>query len=270
MPTAKTDSTPKAPPFKLLADDEPDPVVVLNENGASPFFLTADHAGKIIPKALGRLGVPESELERHIAWDIGIRAVSEQIAAALDATLVMQVYSRLVIDCNRDLLVPSSIVEMSETTPVPGNMNLDPADRLARQEEIFWPYHNRLAAELERRAENGGPTVIISMHSFTPVFKGSGRPWHVGVLYNRDKVLAGIFLDLLREEEGLVVGDNEPYFVSDLTDYTIPVHGEKRSLPHVEIEIRQDLIVEEHGQREWADRFIRLLPKALKLLKAKG
>jgi len=270
MPTASPDSMTKAPPFKLLAEDEPHPVEVLYADGASPFFLTADHAGKVIPKALGRLGVPESELERHIAWDIGIRAVSEQVAAALDTTLVMQVYSRLVIDCNRDLLVPSSIVEMSETTAVPGNMNLDPADRLARQEEIFWPYHNRLTAELERRAENGRPTIIISMHSFTPVFKDFERPWHVGVLYNRDTVLAGIVLDLLRQEDGLVVGDNEPYFVSDLTDYTIPVHGEKRSLPHVEVEIRQDLISEEQGQREWADRFIRLLPEALKLLNAKG
>ena len=167
MPTASPDSMAKARPFKLLAEDEPYPVEVLHADGASPFFLTADHAGKIIPKALGRLGVHESELERHIAWDIGIRAVSERIAAALDATLVMQLYSRLVIDCNRDLLVPSSIVEMSETTSVPGNMNLDPADRLARQEEIFWPYHNRLTAELERRAENGRPTVVVSMHSFT-------------------------------------------------------------------------------------------------------
>jgi predicted N-formylglutamate amidohydrolase len=270
MSPASPDSTASAPPFKLLAEDEPHPVLVLNGDGGSPFFLTADHAGKFIPKALGRLGVPEGELERHIAWDIGIRAVSEQIAAALDATLVMQVYSRLVIDCNRDLLVPSSIVEMSEATPVPGNMNLDPADRLARQEEIFWPYHNRLAAELERRAEAEKSTIIVSMHSFTPVFKGVSRPWHVGVLYNRDAALAGIFLELLRKEDGLTVGDNEPYFVSDLTDYTIPVHGEKRSLPHVEIEIRQDLITEEKGQREWAERLIRLLPQALNHLNAKG
>ena len=256
--------------IRLLADDEPDPVVVLHEKGASPFFLTCDHAGKIIPKSLGRLGIPESELDRHIAWDIGIAAVSEQIANALDTTVVMQVYSRLVIDCNRDPLVPSSIAEISESTPIPGNMNLDPAGRRARQREILEPYHARIAHELERRAETNRETVIVTMHSFTPIFKDESRPWHVGVLYNRDTVLAGIFLDLFRQEPGLVVGDNQPYFVSDLTDYTIPVHGEKRSLPHVEIEIRQDLITEESGQREWAERFIRLLPRAYRLLKSKG
>ena len=255
--------------LKLLADDEPEPVDVLRPDGASPFFLTCDHAGRIIPKSLGRLGLPESELDRHIAWDIGIRAVSERVADVLDTTVIMQVYSRLVIDCNRDPLVPSSIPEISESTPIPGNMNLDPANRRARQREILEPYHARLAELLEERAQAGRETVIVSMHSFTPTFKDVSRPWHVGVLYNRDKFLAGIFLDLLSREEGLVVGDNEPYFVSDLTDYTIPVHGEKRSLPHVEIEIRQDLITEEAGQREWADRFIRLLPEAHKRLKAK-
>ena len=119
--------------LKLLADDEPEPVDVLRPDGASPFFLTCDHAGRIIPKSLGRLGLPESELDRHIAWDIGIRAVSERVADVLDTTVIMQVYSRLVIDCNRDPLVPSSIPEISESTPIPGNMNVDPANRRARQ-----------------------------------------------------------------------------------------------------------------------------------------
>jgi predicted N-formylglutamate amidohydrolase len=260
MSTANTDSIPKAPPFKLLVPDEPDPVVVRNLDGRSPFFLTADHAGKIIPKVLGRLGVPESELERHIAWDIGIRAVSEHISDALDAALVMQIYSRLVIDCNRDPLVPSSVVEMSETTPVPGNMNIDPEDRRARQVEILEPYHSRIISELDRRAAAKRPTVLVAMHSFTPVFKGFERPWHVGVLHNRDRTVADHMLEFFRAEPGLVVGDNEPYFVSDLTDYTVPVHGEKRGLLHVELEIRQDLITDWTGQREWADRLIRLLP----------
>jgi predicted N-formylglutamate amidohydrolase len=257
-----THSTSETPPLKLLAADEPDPVVVRHIDGGSPFFLTCDHAGRIIPKSLGRLGVPESELERHIAWDIGAAAVCERVADALDAALVMQIYSRLVIDCNRDPLVPSSICELSESTPIPGNVNIVPADRLARQKEILEPYHRRITEELEGRARAGRETVIVAMHSFTPVFKDTARPWHIGVLYNRDKALAGIMLDLLRREGDLVAGDNEPYFVSDLTDYTIPVHGEKRGLPHVEIEIRQDLINEEPGQRRWADRLIRILPEA--------
>ncbi len=260
-----SDSMPEATPFSLLSEDEPEPVVVNRADAVSPFFLTCDHAGNRIPKGLGRLGVPESELGRHIGWDIGIAAVSERVAAALDATVVMQIYSRLVIDCNRDPLVPSSISEISESTPIPGNMNLDPVERRARQKEILEPYHARIASELDRREKAGRPTVIVAMHSFTPVFKEVVRPWHVGVLYNREAAFAKIVLDLFRREGDLVVGENEPYFISDATDYTIPVHGERRALPHVELEIRQDLITQEDGQREWADHLIRILPEAWRI-----
>ena len=128
--------------------------------------------------------------------------------------------------------------------------------------DIFQPYHDRITAELDRRRNGGRPTVLISMHSFTPVLKGVARPWHVGMLYNRDRRLADILLQLLRGEAGLVVGDNEPYTVSDTTDYTMPVHGEQRQLPHVAIEIRQDLIADEPEQRIWAALFVRLLPEA--------
>lgn len=252
----------------LLALDEPPPVSVKREDGTSPFFITADHAGWYIPRRLGTLGLSDSELERHIAWDIGVRATSHFLADALDAFFVAQIYSRLVIDCNRDLSVPSSIVEISEHTEVPGNLNLSEAERRARQTEIFWPYHNRITEELDRRQSRGTPTVLVSMHSFTPVFKSVGRAWHIGVLYNRDPRFARILFDLLNAEGDLLVGDNQPYQVSDLTDCTIPVHGERRGLPHVEIEIRQDLISEEPGQHAWAERLARLLPEALRRYKA--
>ncbi len=173
-----------------------------------------------------------------------------------------QLYSRLVIDCNRAPGVPTSIVEISERTKIPGNIGISDTERAARADEILWPYQNRIAAELEARA--GRPTVLIAMHSFTPVFKGVARPWHAGVLFNRDERFARIVLNLLQQEPGLVVGENEPYAVSDLTDYTVPVHGEKRGLPHVEIEIRQDLIADEAGQKQWSEIFIRLLPEALR------
>jgi predicted N-formylglutamate amidohydrolase len=166
--------------------------------------------------------------------------------------------------------VPTSIVEISEHTEVPGNRQLSHAGRRKRQDEVFWPYHHRLAAELDRRKARGQATVLISMHSFTPVFKSIGRQWHVGVLYNRDPGYARILLDLLEREGDLVVGDNEPYRVGDLTDYTIPVHGERRGLPHVEIEIRQDLIADEAGQRAWAARLARVLPEGLKQFEARG
>ncbi len=176
--------------------------------------------------------------------------------------MIRQTYSRLVIDCNRDPNVASSIPEISETTEIPGNRSLDETERAARVEAIFRPYHNAIAAALDRRVAAGRASALVALHSFTPVFKGVSRPWHVAVLFNRDPRLAHALADLLRAEGDLIVGENEPYRVSDLTDYTVPVHGERRGLPHVEIEIRQDLITELAGQREWAERLARLLPAA--------
>jgi predicted N-formylglutamate amidohydrolase len=245
--------------MKLLQNDEPSPVRVLHETAGADFLLTADHAGRAIPRSLGRLGLPESELKRHIAWDIGIAGVTEHVSAALDATAVLQTYSRLVIDCNRDPSAPTSIPEVSETTAVPGNQCLSVEQRTARRREVFEPYHARIRALLDARQEAGRRTVYVAMHSFTPVFKGESRAMQVGMLYNRDPRLANVMLDLLRAEGDLVVGDNAPYAVSDVTDYGVPVHAEKRGLAHVEIEIRQDLIADETGQAEWAERFARLL-----------
>jgi predicted N-formylglutamate amidohydrolase len=246
----------------LLRQDDPSPVRVLHEAGASEFLFTADHAGRAIPHNLARLGLPDSELARHIAWDIGIAGVTERLAATLDATAVLQSYSRLVIDCNRDPSVPSSIPEVSETTVIPGNQNLSVEQRASRRIAVFEPYHARIRSVLDARAAAGRRTVYVAMHSFTPVFKGESRAMQVGVLYNRDARLANIMLDLLREEGGLVVGDNAPYAVSDVTDYGVPVHAERRGLPHVEIEIRQDLIEDAAGQAGWAARFARLFRAA--------
>jgi predicted N-formylglutamate amidohydrolase len=246
----------------LLHPDEPHPVTLDNEAGQSVFFLTCDHAGRVIPRRLGRLGLPEAETERHIAWDIGIGEVGLQLSRLLDATVILQAYSRLVIDCNRDPAVPSSIPEISETTVIPGNRDLGEAARVARVAAIFRPYHDGIAAALDRRAAAGGTSVLVALHSFTPVFKGVARPWHAAVLYNRDARLAHALFKLLSAEDGLVIGDNEPYAVTDLTDYTVPVHGERRGLPHVEIEIRQDQIADPAGQTAWAERLARLLPAA--------
>ena len=247
---------------KLLADDEPAPVTVHNEAGRSPFLLVADHAGMRIPRALGTLGVSDSERARHIGWDIGIAGVSRRLADALDARLIQQNYSRLVIDCNRPPGSETSMPVISELTPIPGNVDLSEADKAARIAEIFRPYHDAIETELERRKQSGLPVALISMHSFTPSFKGVARPWHAGVLYNRDTRVAHILRDLLQAETGLTVGDNEPYSVTDHSDYTIPMHGERRGLHHIAIEIRQDLIAEEPGQIEWAERLARLLPLA--------
>jgi predicted N-formylglutamate amidohydrolase len=246
----------------LLEPDEPDPVTLENEWGESVFFLTCEHAGRAFPRRLGRLGLPETETFRHIAWDIGIGAVGRKLSGLLNAAVILQTYSRLVIDCNRDPNVPSSIPEISENTNIPGNHRLDEAARAARVDAIFRPYHNAIAAALDRRAAADRASALVALHSFTPVFKGLPRPWHVAVLFNRDPRLAHALAELLRAEGNLMVGENEPYRVTDLTDYTVPVHGERRGLPHVEIEIRQDLITDPAGQRDWAERLARLLPAA--------
>lgn len=244
----------------LLTDSDPAPFRVLRPEGRSSFFLAADHAGRAIPKALGDLGVPHAEMERHIAWDIGIAGATEQLSALLDATAIFQTYSRLVIDCNRNPSWPSAMPELSEHTPVPGNLGLSEADRRARVQEIFDPYHHEIEALLNARA--GRPTIYVAMHSFTPVFKGESRAMHVGILYDKDATLAHIMLDLLRQEGDLVVGENAPYAITALSDYSVPAHAEPRGLNHLEVEIRQDLIATPEGQEDWARRFARLLPLA--------
>jgi predicted N-formylglutamate amidohydrolase len=196
--------------------------------------------------------------------------VTERLSAAFDATAVFQTYSRLVIDCNRTPGVPGSIPEISEHTPIPGNAGLTQTGKDARVAEIFTPYHDRITSLLDARAAAGRRTVYIAMHSFTPTFKGESRAMQIGVLYNRDTRLANILLDLLRAEGDLTVGDNAPYAVSDLTDYGVPRHAERRNLPHVEIEIRQDLIADASGEAAWAARMARLLVAADARLKAQN
>jgi predicted N-formylglutamate amidohydrolase len=246
----------------LLFADEPAACATLGAPNSLPFLLVCDHAGCRVPRRLGSLGLSDSELMRHIGWDIGAAGVVRDMAKRMGAFAILQTYSRLVIDCNRDPRVPTSIATISEDTPVPGNENLQPAERERRIAEIYRPYHDRIAAELDRRQAAGIPTLLVAIHSFTPVYRGVGRPWHVGMLYNRDPRLARAMMDLLEAEGGLVVGDNQPYSVSDESDYTIPVHAEKRGLPYGEIEIRQDLIADEAGQAEWAERLARLLTVA--------
>lgn len=253
---------------QLLGEGDIPPVHEVNAGGQSPFLLTADHYGRVLPRALGDLGVAESELVRHIGWDIGIAGVAERLAAMLDAHLIAQRYSRLVIDCNRPPGVASSIPVISEATAVPRNEGISEQERKARRREIFEPYHRRIDAAIDRRLQIERPTVLVSLHSFTPVYAGVARPWHIGALYNRDSVLPQLLLKHLRAEGDLVVGDNEPYAVDDLTDYTIPVHGEARGLVNTGIEIRQDLIADQSGQQQWAERLARIFAEIEVELKA--
>jgi predicted N-formylglutamate amidohydrolase len=247
----------------LLEPDEPPPVQVERAGSDSPFVFACDHAGRRLPRVLGDLGLAPEHFERHIAYDLGIEPVARRLAAAFDAPLVAQTYSRLVIDCNRPIHVPSSIPAISEATPIPGNEGISGAEREARIEALFRPYHATIEDILEVRKRAGLPTVLIALHSFTPVYNGASRPWRLGLLYDRDARLAGALLRILNDDAAPYIGDKLPYAVSEETDYTLPVHGERRGLLHVGFEIRQDLIGDRFGQNAWADWLELLLRRLL-------
>jgi predicted N-formylglutamate amidohydrolase len=251
--------------FQLLAADEPHPVLEYRRDGRSAFVIAVDHASRRLPKRLGDLGLPHSELGRHIAWDIGALEVARRVAITLDAPLVAQNYSRLAIDCNRRPGVASSITPVGESSDIPGNIGLSEEEVLARRVEIFQPYHDHLSALLDERMRTGRPTILVGQHSMTDVFKGVRREMHAAVLYNRDRRFASPLLDSLRQEAELNIAENEPYTVSEDNAYTLPFHGEARGLPHVEIEIRQDLILTSEGQAEWARRIAGALQLAEKM-----
>jgi predicted N-formylglutamate amidohydrolase len=244
------------------SDDDLAPVEVENRGGGSAFLVICDHGGNLVPPRLGSLGLSPAERETHIAWDIGARGVAQGLAVALDACLIWQRYSRLVIDCNRPLTAPDSIATRSERTMIPGNRDVSPTEAAARARSVFEPYHAEIGGALARRERQGRPTILVAMHSFTPVFLDVARPWQVGVLYNRDARLAAPLLRLLRAEGDLVVGDNEPYAVTDLSDFSVNHHGERRGIPYVELEVRQDLVGDDAGQAAWAERLARLLRAA--------
>src|SRR3981081_1370989 len=252
----------------LLGSRDVPPVYEENVAGRSPFLLTSDHYGRAIPRILGDLGLPESELTRHIAWDIGIAGVADALSKDLDAHLIAQRYSRLVIDCNRPPDAPSSIPRISEATVISGNEGLARDAIEARRRCIFVRDLLPMREVIDPRLRDSVPTVLVSLHSFTPVYAGIARPWHIGTLYHRDTRLPPLLLNRLRDEADLVGGDNEPYAVSDETDYTIPVHGEARGLMNSGIEIRQDLIADQAGQRQWADRLARIFAEVETTLRA--
>ena len=248
----------------ILAADEPAAFTMERPHGGSEFLLVCDHASSLIPRSLGALGLDHAQLASHIAWDIGAAAVARNLSTALDATLLLQGYSRLVIDCNRPPGSGTSIPTRSEFVHIAANEGLTTADAAARVAEIFAPYHAAVSAVLEQRRVAGARTLLVSVHTFTPVYLGQARPWKIGLMYRKDPRLGRALLGLLRQDISLQAGENEPYAISDETDYTIPVHGEARGLPHVGIEIRQDLIADLHGQRAWATRLAHLLPIAAK------
>lgn len=237
----------------------PAAVTVENAAGRSPILLICEHASSYMPQDYADLGLAPEDRLRHIAWDIGAAELARQLSARLDAPLFLAGYSRLLIDCNRPPGAPSSIPTRSEETDIPGNHGLS-ADEIARRTaQYFTPFQDRIAAFLDART---APCIIIGVHSFTPVFRGERRIWHVGVLTGEAVTLGARLIAGLSADPALIVGDNEPYRIEVEEDYTVPVHGDARGIPAALIEVRQDLLGDAEGIAEWAARLAPVLAEA--------
>lgn len=234
-----------------------EPFEIYNAGGASEFFLTCEHAGRLMPAYLGDLGISADDLDRHIAYDVGAEGLARRLASLLDAPLVLQRFSRLVVDSNRPFESEECIVEVSDGTVIAGNVGLTAAERNARFRAIHVPFHDAIFAALEARQAAGRTTTLVSVHSFTPRMRHSGevRLFELGVLANRAPAFADLLLAAFQSRyPDVPAGRNVPYDVDDLSDYTIPVHGEKRGIAHALVEVRSDGIENETGQDLWARR----------------
>jgi predicted N-formylglutamate amidohydrolase len=234
-----------------LLEGEEHPAIVVNGGGKSPYVLVCEHACNTLPRKLGTLGLSAEDMTRHIAWDIGAAPMAEALAKLIDAPLVLQRYSRLAYDCNRPPESADAMPETSEVFAIPGNRNLKPADRLARISEIYRPFQRAIEDLLDARAASGLPTILVTLHSFTPVYKGKARKVELGILHDRDMRLSSI---LIKSFPNIDARLNEPYGPKDGVLHLLNIHAAPRGLKHAMIEVRNDLITTERGQMEWAQR----------------
>jgi len=239
-------------PAAFLCPDDPPPFARVNPDGKGTALLLCDHASRAVPRALGSLGLDEATLMRHIAWDIGAAEVTRHLSKRFDAPAVLSGFSRLVIDCNRAPDERESIPEISDGVTVPGNRGLSPEERAGRRAALFDPYHRAVAGAIARFRDAGQVPAILSIHSCTPVMDGFERPWHIGVLHDRDRRIAGPLMAALAARGDVCVGDNQPYTGQGQAGKTIHSHAHDVGLPHVMVEIRQDLIDTHAGAATWA------------------
>lgn len=243
---------------------------VHNTDGSGDVVLLCEHASNHIPAHYRGLGLSDEQQRRHIAWDMGALAVAMALSAALDAPLVHATYSRLLLDVNRPLVADDSIVAHSEDTAIPGNRDLDPAERALRAAAIYHPFHDAVSALIDARLASGKATAVLSIHSFTPTYHGVARPWHVGVLAEHDRRLADALLRAFHADPALCVGDNQPYAPVNGVYHSMNRHGQQRGLPCAMIELRNDLIAHTGTQRAWAERLGAALTPALARLHSGG
>lgn len=236
----------------LIGPGDPPPFSIQNEDGRAPFLLVCDHASRAIPRAMRQLGVADWVLERHVAFDIGAADLTRALARRFDAPAVMAGYSRLIIDLNRDLGAASSVVRVSDGIAIPGNLDLDEAAKQQRVTTFFDAYHGAIAERLDAFERRGQVPALISVHSCAPVYRRAKRPWHIGVMWDRDPRIARALMARLSQVDGLCVGDNQPYSGRHAEDFTVDHHGERRGLPCVGVEVRQDLLDTPENLDRWA------------------
>lgn len=254
-----TPAPPIPAPLPLIGRDDPAPFVVIGEQGAAPAVVVCDHASRAFPRALGRLGLEELPSWQHIAWDIGAGELARGLAHALGAPAVLAGYSRLVVDCNRSPDDAEAFRTESDGWTIPGNLSLTAEDRRVRLATFFDPYHECIAALLAGFRSRDTVPLLVSVHSFAPTLAGEVRPWHAGVLWDHDPANAQRLLTGLRLQKGLVIGDNEPYSGKHPANYTIDHHAKANGLPHVCIEVRQDLLSSPAGIEQWVRLLARIV-----------
>lgn len=226
-----------------LASHELPSVIIVNPDGKSNYVFTCDHASNRLPECIGSLGLSAQEMCSHIAWDPGALDLAVELSHLLGATLIHSNYSRLLVDLNRPIHSEGHIALSSAGIAIPGNRGLTENHRHQRDEQLFIPYHNAIRSVLDSR-EKLKNAKLVAIHSFTPDYPGEVRPWHFGITHRNDGGLGSRVVEALRKLSTFTIGDNEPYRIDDFDDMTIPVHGEKRGLPNVLIEIRQDILSE--------------------------
>jgi predicted N-formylglutamate amidohydrolase len=245
--------------YPLIGPGDPPPFITYNDHGKSPVLLVADHASPFFPAAMNQLGLADWVLERHVAWDIGSDKLAQFLADELDAQAVLAGFSRLIVDPNRQPHDPSAFIEISDGIAIPGNIDLDEEQKRLRMKSFFRPYHDRIASGLERLSKNGVVPAFIAVHTCSPVFDRVVRPWHIGIMWDKDPRIPVPLMRNLEQMDGICIGDNEPYSGRHPNDFTVDYHAEPPGLPHVGIEVRQDLVMNEDGARKWA----RILARAL-------
>jgi predicted N-formylglutamate amidohydrolase len=238
--------------YPLIGPGDPPPFISYNDHGKSPLLLVADHASPYFPAALNQLGLADWVLDSHVAWDIGSDKLAQFLADQLDAQAVLAGFSRLIVDPNRKLEDPSAFVEISDGLAIPGNIDLDEEQKALRIQSFFKPYHDQITARLKRFSDSGIVPAMISVHTCTPVFDRVVRPWHIGIMWDKDPRIPLPLIQRLERMDGICIGDNEPYSGRHPHDFTIDYHAEPAGLPHVGIEVRQDLVKSKEGAREWA------------------